>query len=133
MADDEFRTVTFPYRVERGSEEEQPFVVAFERGGGHTGGDRLTRDEFEEVLEDYDAVIVHRKKGDHPSGADRFLLYGEAEQALDADTHIDTVTARTRSHEISGEFRWFLHGKDLAVDTTIGLHCLSEDVWSELP
>ncbi|MFB6265591.1 MAG: hypothetical protein ABEI07_00730 [Candidatus Nanohaloarchaea archaeon] len=132
MAKD-FKTRFIPLQAEKDSVREKPFSVAFERGGNYSAGDRLSRDEFDEVLENYDAVVVHWNSGEHPSSKQHFLLYGEAEQALDADPHIDTVEKRERSHEITGKFRWFSHGRELAVETTIGLHCLSDEVWEELP
>ncbi len=133
MTDDDFTTRYIPFTAERESVEAHPFVVAYERGGGYKSGDRLAPEQFEAVLEDYDAVIVHRKEGPHPSQKNHFLLYGEAKQALDAEERIATVEKRDRSHEVTGKVRWFVHGKELAVDTTIGLHCLSEDVWEGLP
>lgn len=128
--DADYRTEFFPYRHREGDE---PFVVAFERGGGFAAGDRVSRDGFEDLLDDYDAVIVHHNRGDHPSREDHFILYGEARQALDADDHIETVERRERGVEITGEFRWFSHGRGLAVDTTVGMHCTDEAVFDDLP
>ncbi len=122
-----------PVHVKKESTREKPFVVAFDRGGRYAAGDRLTRDAFQDVIKAYDAAIIHRKKGDHPSQTNRFLLYGEAKHTVEASTHIETVTEREASIEVAGPIRWFNHGKKLSVDATIGLHCLREDVWEDLP
>lgn len=128
-----FQTRMIPIHVEEESTREKPFVVAFDRGGQYTAGDRLTTDEFQDVIQSYDAAIIHRKKGDHPSQPNRFLLYGAAKHAVDAETHIEMVTEREQSIEVTGPVRWFRHGKELSVDATIGLHCLREDTWNTLP
>lgn len=127
------QTHMIPVHVEAASTREKPFVVAFDRGGQYAGGDRLTLGECQDAIQEYDAAIIHRKKGDHPSQPNRFLLYGAARHAVEADTHIETVTEREESIEVAGPVRWFDHGKKLSVDATLGLHCLREDTWNMLP
>ncbi|MDY6770349.1 MAG: hypothetical protein SV186_00155 [Candidatus Nanohaloarchaea archaeon] len=65
--------------------------------------------------------MLHGKEGAHPSQPDSFLLYNAVR---DVDFDVE---------DLVGDFGWFYHGKHLAVDLSIGLHCLDDDLWEELP
>lgn len=112
-----------------------PFVVAFDTTDGTAEGDELTLDEFYDVLDDYDSVIVRWKEGDHPSQEEHFLLYGEAKEIdlTGEDVERARDTGRKRSKEVVGDFDWFDHGEGLVVNMSIGLHCRNTEVWEELP
>ncbi len=129
----DYRTRRFPVHVRRDSTKDKPFVVAFENSGGHSAGTRLTLDQFHDVLDNYDSVIVHFQEDQHHSQPDSYLLYGKARSVDLSEDDIDEVVKRKHGKELTGRFRWFHHGQKLPVDLSIGLHCLHEDVWNELP
>lgn len=122
-----------PVRVPKESIKDKPFVVAYENTDGYGAGTRITEDQFYEILDEYDAVMVQGRAPDHHSKPDRFLLYNEAKEIDVDEEDLDSVTAREQSKELVGDFGWFYHGKHLAVDMSIGLHCLDDDLWEELP
>ncbi len=129
----QFERRVIPVRVPKESIKDKPFVVAYENTDGYGAGTRITEDRFYEILDEYDAVMVQGEAPEHHSQPDRFLLYNEA-KAIDVDGEdLESVTARARSKEFVGDFGWFYHGKHLAVDMSIGLHCLDDELWDELP
>lgn len=129
----QFERRTIPVRVEKTSIKDKPFVVAYENTKGYGAGARVTEEQFREILDEYDAVMVHWKEGEHPSQPDRFLLYNDAKKIDFEDDRLKAVRSREQSKELVGDFGWFYHGKHLAVDMSIGLHCLDDDLWPELP
>jgi len=133
MAEDRFVRKTVPIRVRKESVKEKPFVVAFENSDGHRAGQRITEDAFYEILELYDAIMVHWDPDTVHDEKDRFLLYREAQQVDFRDEDINERTERERSEEVVGDFGWYHHGRHLAVDMSIGLHCLDEETWTGLP
>jgi hypothetical protein len=77
--------------------------------------------------------MVHGKAREHHSQPDRFLLYNEAKEIDVDDEDMESIRAREQSTELVGEFGWYNRGRHLAVDMTIGLHCLDDDLWEKLP
>lgn len=132
-SDDYYRTRRFPVHIKRDSAKEKPFVVAFENSGGYGSGTRITLEQFYDLLETYESVIVHFQEEQHPSEPDRYLLYGEARSIDLGEDDIGEVTKRKKGKELTGRFRWFHHGQKIPVDLSIGLHCLDEKTWQELP
>lgn len=133
MADTKFVKKAIPIRARKDSIKEKPFVVAFENSDGYRAGQRITEDELYDILEVYDAVMVHWAPDRVHDKKDRFLLYREAKQVDFDGEDITKRTTRKRSEEVVGDFGWYHHGRHLAVDMSIGLHCLDKDVWDGLP
>jgi len=131
--EERFETRMIPVHVRKESVKEKPFVVAFETSDGYRAGQRVTEDEFYRILDYYESVIVHRREGSHPSQEDCYLLYCEACDIGLSEDDVEVVGKRKRSKEIAGRFRWFFHGKGRNVDLSIGLHCLDDELWDELP
>lgn len=112
---------------------EKPLIVAYDTTDRFQNGAELTVDRFYHVLDDYDAIIVHWKEGDHPSQDEHYLLYRDA-TAIELDgKDVERVDGRPRSTEVAGEFAWFKHGQELAVDMSIGIRCRHTPTWEELP
>lgn len=59
-----FATRVVPLHVPRQGKRTEPFVVVYDTGDTHPAGRRIGIDAFHEMLDDYDAVIVHW----HPEG-----------------------------------------------------------------
>lgn len=115
------------------SRDTYPFVVAYDTGDAFNDGDELTLDQFYDILQDYEAIIVHWKEGDHPSQKDHYLFYDEAKTINVTDEDVDRVSARKQSREVVGDVSWFKHGTGLAVNRSIGLHCRDRETWEGLP
>lgn len=130
---EQFRQRTIPLRVRKESIKEKPFVVAFENSDGYRAGQRITEDEFYDILDVYDAVMVHWAPNPVHDEKDHFLLYREAKQVDFQGEDVRNRRNRKRSEEVVGDFGWYHHGRHLAVDMSIGLHCLDDDLWAELP
>lgn len=125
-----FATRVVPLHVPRKGKRTDPFVVVYDTGDTHPAGSRIGIDAFHEMLDDYDAVIVHW----HPEGGgtDRFLLYGAAREEI--DTHeLEQHRTREQSVEVAGDFPWYHHGSHLAVDLSVGFHCLHKKTFEQLP
>lgn len=125
-----FATRVVPLHVPRKGKRTEPFIVVYDTGDAYQAGSRLGIDAFHDILDDYDAVMVHW----HPEsgGKDRYLLYGAAREEVDAHD-VEGSGARTRSVEVVGDFPWYDHGRHLAVDLSIGFHCLDEKTFEQLP
>ncbi len=132
------RTKDFLTKTLRGMEQEsdhgeKPLVVAYDTGNGFPDGEELDMETFYQVLKDYDAVIVHWTEGEHPSREHRYLLYRDAKDINLSGDDMEIVRTRKRSTEIKGDFPWFAHGQERAVNLAIGLRCRHTPTWNELP